>query len=293
MDQSVNNFITTLLAQKSGAPFSSVRLITAGGGSINETFRVQVNSYQHYFLKLNAAKKFPLLFEKEKSGLAFLAKQKIIKTPEVIACETEGEYQLLLMEWIEPTAKNSAFWKKFGEKLALLHCITDEHFGFFEDNYMGALPQLNTMTADWAGFFIQYRLQPQIKIAMENKWLSSRRVRDFEKLCSRLPAIFSPEKPSLLHGDLWHGNFICSAASEPVLIDPAVYFGHRSMDLAMTTLFGGFDKSFYDSYSYHFPLPSHYTEQWKICNLYPLLIHLNLFGQAYLPPIEDVLKKFS
>ena len=105
--------------------------------------------------------------------------------------------------------------------------------------------------------------------------------------------LIDDEKPALLHGDLWSGNFMCNASSKPVLIDPAVYYGHRSMDLAMTTLFGGFRQTFYEAYNFHFPLPYNYEQQWAVCKLYPLLIHLYLFGLGYLPQIERTLKQFG
>jgi len=107
-----------------------------------------------------------------------------------------------------------------------------------------------------------------------------------------LSNIFATEPPALLHGDLWSGNYLCSATGQPVLIDPAVYYGHRNMDMAMTTLFGGFDALFYESYHYHFPLPANYRQQWEVCNLYPLLIHLNLFGKSYLANILNTIRQY-
>ena len=285
------NLIIELLREKLDIPIVSIEFKSVGGGSINETYRVIINSDKKFFLKLNAAKKFPSLFEKEKNGLEFLAKQNIIKVPEIVICENVEEVQLLLIEWIDTGSKNQLFWQKFGEQLAKLHAITNEQFGFVEDNYMGALPQCNTPTKNWIDFFIHNRLQPQIKLAEENQLLKSKHINAFEKLYLQLNNIFDKEKPSLLHGDLWSGNYMCDADSRPALIDPAVYFGHRSMDIAMTTLFGGFDKQFYESYNYHFPFPDNYREQWEVCNLYPLLIHLNLFGSSYLSQIERILKK--
>ncbi len=133
---------------------------------------------------------------------------------------------------------------------------------------------------------------PQVKLASDKHLLPSSHAARFERLYERLPAIFPPEPPALLHGDLWSGNFLCNHRQQPVLIDPAVYYGHRSMDMAMTTLFGGFDKPFYDSYHYHYPLPPNYREQWEICNLYPLLIHLNLFGLGYLADILHTIQRY-
>ncbi len=165
-------------------------------------------------------------------------------------------------------------------------------FGLDHDNYMGSLPQQNTQSPVWTNFFIRCRLEPQVRLAVEKGLLETSALRHFERLYQALPAIFPEEAPSLLHGDLWSGNFLCDENSRPVLIDPAVYFGHRSMDLAMTTLFGGFEKSFYESYAYHFPFPANYRELWEICNLYPLLIHLNLFGESYRRKILYTIQRF-
>ncbi len=158
---------------------------------------------------------------------------------------------------------------------------------------MGSLPQYNDPAAEWPGFFIRQRLEPQVRLAFGKFLLDKAALRSFESLCREIPAIFPPEPPALLHGDLWSGNFLFGQEGQPVLIDPAVYYGHRSMDLAMTGLFGGFDEEFYASYHYHYPLPSNYKEQWPVANLYPLLIHLNLFGAGYLGEIIETLKRFG
>ena len=211
----------------------------------------------------------------------------------MIACDDIDKHQILVLEWIEGGLRTEIFWKGFGKQLAELHQITHEYFGFAQDNYMGALPQCNEQKQKWPQFFMQCRLEPQLRIAREKDLIRPKHIAAFERLQLKLDDIFDDEAPSLLHGDLWSGNFMCNHRSEPVLIDPATYFGHRSVDLAMTTLFGGFDKLFYESYNYHFPFPPGYHEQWEICNLYPLLIHLNLFGRGYLGQIESIVWKFS
>lgn len=276
-----------------GVEISSLQFLPLGGGSINDTFQVLTANGQKYFLKLNSLRKFPGLFAKEKSGLEYLGMKKIIRVPIVISCNEIPEQQFLLLEWIEKGERNPGFWKNFGEGLAKLHQVKNDRFGFTEDNYMGALPQQNPFTHDWIGFFINSRLIPQIKLARDKKLLQANHLETFEKLYKTLPEIFNDEPPSLLHGDLWSGNFICDDRGAPVLIDPAVYYGHRSVDLGMTTLFGGFDREFYDAYNYHYPFPSNHPEQWQIANLYPLLIHLNLFGAGYLPQIENTIKKMT
>ena len=267
-------------------------VLQVGGGCINQTYKLQVAG-KSYFCKINSISKFPGLLEKEKNGLFFIQIQNKIQTPRVVYSSNTDDHQLLLLEWIEEGIKCSHFWKTFGEELAALHHVSHNFFGLNDNNYMGNIPQNNTRQINWIHFFIEQRLQPLLIMCVDSNLLSTKHVQQFQFLYARLPGIFNDEKPALLHGDLWSGNFICNKNNQPVLIDPAVYFGHRSMDLAMTILFGGFDQTFYDSYHYHFPFPSNYKEQWKVCNLYPLLVHLVLFGKSYRPQIEETLKHFT
>ena len=284
--------IKDALAQELNVPVSSIYFQLVGGGSINQTYKITINQTESFFCKTNSASKFPLLFEKEKNGLALLSKQNIIRTPAIIDCNEIESEQLLILEWIEQGLKTKNFWQSFGEQLAKLHHVTYNSFGLYEDNYMGALPQLNIPSNNWADFFIHQRLEPQIKLAADNYLLDATDINQFKNLYKFLAKIFPEEPSSLLHGDLWSGNFLCDESSNPVLIDPAVYFGNRNIDLAMTTLFGGFDNAFYESYHYHFPLPKNHHQIWDICNLYPLLIHLNLFGKSYLPDILNTIERY-
>jgi len=292
MNSSIQKYLNQFLSGKVNPPDPLAQFRSVGGGSINDTYQVLLNNGARFFLKINSGDKYPRLLEKEKSGLEFLASQKIVHTPQVIVCDAIDQHQILLLEWIESGLKTERFWGKFGEQLATLHHVTNSYFGFEEDNYMGALPQRNRHYNSWAEFFVHCRLQPQVELATIKQLLHEKHVTAFGHLYEELEIIFNDEQPSLLHGDLWSGNFMCNQESELVLIDPAVYFGHRSMDLAMTTLFGGFERSFYESYHYHFPFPENYREQWDICNLYPLLIHLNLFGPGYLVQIERILQLY-
>ncbi|MES1215922.1 MAG: fructosamine kinase family protein [Bacteroidota bacterium] len=285
--------VKILISETIHAPVSALELTAISGGSINDTFKVNIKGGKPVFAKVNTIAGFPYLLEKERNGLEFLSKQNVITVPEIIGYGKNLHYQLLVLEWIEEGDKTQSFWKTFGEQLAGLHKINNPHSGFYEDNYMGALPQSNTVSKSWIDFFIGNRLQPQVELASRNGFFSPTHISAFDKLSKKLDNIFDKEKPSLLHGDLWSGNVMSNANNQPVLIDTAVYFGNRSMDLAMTTLFGGFDKFFYDSYNYHFPFSYNYQDQWKVCNLYPLLIHLNLFGTGYLQNIESILKKFT
>ena len=273
-------------------PISHINLIAVGGGSINQTYRLSLGNH-NFFCKVNSASKFPHLFLKERSGIELIKKQGCIKVPDVMDCfEAEGR-QVLLMEWISTGERTENFWKKFGEQLAALHRVSNSYFGLNEDNYMGSVHQSNQPSDSWIGFFYGQRLQPLLHKCTAKKLLSAKHRQQFENLYPQLPAIFDKkQKPALVHGDLWSGNYMCNERSEPVLIDPAVCFGHPAADLGMTTLFGGFRPAFYEAYHYHSPFPPNYKEQWQVCNLYPLLIHLYLFGGSYLPQIEQTLHKF-
>jgi fructosamine-3-kinase len=287
------HLLRAALSARLGVPVQSAELVPVGGGSINQTYRLVLNRRDSFFCKVNDAQRFPLLFEKEKSGLALLAAQDIFRLPGVILCEVLGNQQVLVLEWIEPGLKTGAFWEHFGRQLVAQHRLSQPAFGWQDDNYMGPLPQSNSPSPSWPEFFIQQRLAPQVQRAADRRLLRSTHLQQFETLYKQLPAIFPPVPPALLHGDLWSGNFLCDVRQQPVLIDPAVYYGHPAVDLAMTTLFGGFDPAFYASYFHHAPQPAHYLLQWDTCNLYPLLVHLNLFGMSYLADIEAILRPYK
>jgi fructosamine-3-kinase len=298
MKPNTENHITHLLTEHLSEQIPTAVFTGISGGSINETFKVKAGSHT-FFCKINSGTTYPGLFEKEASGLHAISETTCISTPGIIGTYYWNDQQVLLMEWVNSGTRTTAFWKKFGEQLAKMHLwkhgtdpTKQQAFGFKQDNYMGALPQRNTQMDEWCTFFTERRLKPQLELAGHHNlpaWLLGA----FDKMYEKLPQIFAHEPASFLHGDLWSGNFLCNEQSEPVLIDPAVYYGHRSMDLAMTTLFGGFEKPFYEAYAYWYPLPSNYSEQWEVCNLYPLLIHLNLFGKSYLSSIESCLRRFQ
>lgn len=289
---SLQNRIKSFVAENLGVSISYIGFSMVGGGSINQTYQLLINKKEKFFCKINSSSLFPQMFEKERKGLALLASKKIIRVPAVIGTLLETDNQVLLLEWIEQGIKTEKFWRIFGEQLSGLHTISHSYAGLEEDNYMGALTQSNQPSTDWIEFFIQQRIEPQVRLAMDKKLLETHHLKDFERCYKVLPSIFPQKQFSLLHGDIWSGNFLCDDTGMPVLIDPAVYYGHPSMDLGMTTLFGGFDPLFYDSYNHQLPFPSNFRQQWEICNLYPLLIHLNLFGKGYLHNILSTLQYY-
>lgn len=275
----------------SGKQCSIGQLKPIGGGCINQAFKI-ITASGVYFVKLNDATAYPGMFEAEAYGLEVLRKAKALSIPAVI---TSGEAQgksFLVLEWIESGKRAKNFFEDFGRKLALLHNQTRKFYGLDKNNYIGSLVQINTPTESFIDFFIQYRLEVQIKMAIDNGRLPARIHSFCERLQSRLGEIIPPEKPTLLHGDLWNGNYITGADGYVCLFDPAVYYGHRETDLAMTLLFGGFDNDFYESYHRHFPLESDWRNRADIFNLYPLLVHVNIFGGGYAGEVMSIVKRF-
>ena len=290
---SIKSSILQKLKELFDSTTNEIQFGSVGGGCINETYSIRFGDRQ-LFCKVNSATKFPHLFEKEANGLKLIAQQNGIKVPGVINYFQTDNQQVLLLEWINEGERTENFWKSFGQQLANLHQVTNNFFGLNEDNYMGSVCQSNQPNTSWINFFIQQRLQLLVDRCLSQSLLVAEHQSQFEKLYKRLPSIFDAEqKPSLLHGDLWNGNFMCNQNNESVLIDTAVYYGHPSMDLGMTTLFGGFRSAFYEAYHYHSPLPANYKEQWEVCNLYPLLIHLFLFGRSYLSQIQHTLGHYN
>ncbi len=261
-----------------------------GGGSINNTYKITTDN-ESYFVKTNTTKVFKNGFKEEVSGLRFLETQHTL-IPEIIIKGTHKESIYLVLEWIEPGIKTTNFWNNFAEQLARLHQNKGNQFGLEYTNFMGQLLQENTFSNNFSDFFIESRLLPQIKLAFNNNLLQATHIDQFENLYKDLSTIFPIEKPCKIHGDLWSGNFICNFTGKAVFIDPAVYYGHREVDLAMSLLFGGFSQEFYSSYQEIYPLEKGFLNRKDIYNLYPLLIHLNLFGTSYLKSIESIISAF-
>jgi protein-ribulosamine 3-kinase len=266
----------------------SIAVQSIGGGSINNCYRLTAGK-NSFFCKLNSASNFPQLFEKEKVGLDLLGQH--IAVPGVIAVLHKGDQQVLVLDWVEEGARDKKFWTSFGEKLAQLHTVQHATYGLDRDNYMGSLPQSNQLSADWNQFFIQHRLQPLVRACFDKQLLHQKHIIQFEKLYASLSTVFGIQKPVLVHGDLWSGNFLAAKAGHVVLIDPAAYFGIPAVDIGMTLLFGGFDRVFYEVYFHHNARESNFERQCMVCNLYPLLVHLRLFGSSYLSSVEQILRE--
>jgi len=232
------------------------------------------------------------MFIAEAKGLSILRSAKALAVPEVIHTGLAGPFQFLLLQFIEEAARGGDYWRDFGSGLAALHKNSAREFGLDHDNFIGSLPQKNKQGSSWAQFFIEQRLKVQLKISRDQGRIDNALSKKLDATFIRIPEWLPEEPPSLLHGDLWSGNLMTTSRGGPCLIDPAVYYGNREADLAMTQLFGGFDPSYFESYNEMYPLASGYRERLDLYNLYPLLVHVNLFGGGYKSQVEKVVNRF-
>ena len=263
---------------------------TLSGGSINQVYLCQTEQ-RDVVLKINKRDQFPDMFRCEATGLKLL-NSSTFRIPEVIAHGDFEVWSYIIMEYIDSQGK-AIDQHEFGHKLAKMHLQTDTKFGLDMDNYIGSLAQVNNKEDTWATFYTTWRLDPLVKLAYDQKMVESKLLKSFEKLYSELHNLIPNEVPALLHGDLWQGNLICDEHSGPVLIDPAVYYGHREMDLAMLQLFGSIPSAALEAYNNIYPLQKDWEKRIDIHQLYPLLVHLVLFGESYLGGIKRTVQKYA
>lgn len=262
------------------------------GGSISEAYRVMTTETP-YFIKYN--RNAPAdFFQKEAHGLRLLKQTGTLRVPEVYGYSTPDSavQGFIVMEWIEGQ-KGRETEERLGRELAWLHRTSHRQYGLEEDNYIGELPQPNGWEDDWVTFFREKRLGYQAQLAEERGYLpQSRRVKLDRLLHSLDRWIPHRGQPSLLHGDLWGGNWIVGPKGIPYLIDPAVFYGEREFEIAFTELFGGFSSFFYEAYHEVNPLSESYEERKRLYQLYYLLVHLTLFGESYGPSVDRVLQYY-
>ena len=275
-----------------------IRHEPVNGGDINQSYCLHGTDAK-YFLKVNDAGSFPGMLEKEMNGLKALAKEsstynrlETLTIPGVIKSGVVQQQQYLLLEWIETGKPKKDFWDKFGTGLALIHQKKQPYFGWVEDNYIGSLPQCNAKHEIWNLFYAECRIMPLIKMLFDNGVFSKPDVTIAESFCKQSEQIFPPEPPALLHGDLWSGNFLINATGDATIYDPAVYYGHREMDIGMTKLFGGFDQRFYDAYNEMYPMKNGWHQRLSFSQLYPLLVHAVLFGGEYVGRTKEIMQRF-
>lgn len=283
------NAITATISR--GSPGAITGFTPAHGGCINHGGTVHTTQGD-FFLKWNKMAGLTDMFTSEARGLQLLRITKAIHVPAVIAVGHADIYQYLLLENVRAENRRSDYWEVLGRQLAELHRSHQPHYGLDHNNYIGSLPQSNEPLTSWREFFISRRLRPLLETVIRNNLGPVAWRRKFNSLFDKFDSLLPEEAPSLLHGDLWQGNIIVNPIGAPCLIDPAVYYGHRETDLAMTKLFDDFPHEFYAAYSEEYPLLPGSAERFAIYNLYPLLVHLILFGTTYAASVQSTLDTF-
>ncbi len=270
--------ISQKISQTIGQNFEITQRHTVSGGCINQSYSLSDGNLT-YFVKLNQATKVEM-FAAEAQGLQEILATNTIKVPSPLCWGTTQNNSYLVMEWLEFNDGNSGSWEMMGQNLAKMHkAKVSQQFGWGVNNTIGSTPQINTLTANWADFFAEFRLGYQLKLAQRR----SGNFPDYQKVVTiiREYLINHNPQPSLVHGDLWSGNAAITIDGEPVIVDPAAYYGDREVDLAMTELFGGFPSAFYRGYNQEWQLDQGYQQRKTIYNLYHILNHFNLFGGGY------------
>lgn len=283
--------ISARISARTSTKFRVATISAVAGGCINSAARV-TDGTTAYFVKFNAAERLSM-FEAEADGLMALAASHTLRVPRPVCSGCSGSYSWLTLEYLDSLGTSaSANWNSLGEGLAQMHQSRQQRFGWFRDNTVGATAQINSPCDDWIDFLRRYRIGYQLQLARHNGF-SGRLTARGQALLDRLPGFFGDYTPvpSLLHGDLWSGNAGFLAGGEPVIFDPAIYFGDREADIAMTELFGGFAPAFYEAYTGAWPLDAGYAVRKHLYNLYHLLNHLNLFGSGYLSRCEATIDR--
>jgi len=283
--ESIWTTVAQHISEASGAAFAIRSRQGIGGGCINATTVLQ-DGRRRYFVKLNDAS-HGSMFEAEAEGLGEIARTRTVRVPAPLCWGTADGSTYLVLEYLELGGARTDHFERLGQQLARMHRATRDQFGWQRDNTIGSTPQINTPSPDWIDFWRRHRLGFQLELATRN---GRDLMRKGERLMADLGEFFRDYRPvpSLLHGDLWSGN-VAATGQQPVIFDPAVYYGDREADLAMTELFGGFSGRFYQAYHETWPLDPGYKTRKTLYNLYHVLNHFNLFGGGYASQAERMI----
>jgi fructosamine-3-kinase len=284
--------VAAAVESATGARVDARSATQVAGGCINRAWRLRGGDAD-VFVKTNAPDAEEM-FAAEAEGLAELASAAALKVPAVFAAGADEGGAWLALEWIEPGPADGLTERRLGEGLANVHRRAAASFGWHRDNTIGSTPQRNSRRSSWPDFFAGQRLGPQLDLAVQNGWPAAV-IDGGRRLQERAADFFPGYRPaaSLLHGDLWGGNWAADAGGLPFIFDPAVYYGDREADLAMTQLFGGFGPDFYAAYETAWPTDPGYETRRDLYNLYHVLNHLNLFGSSYLARAEQIIRRLS
>jgi len=283
--------ISAQISDRTGRNFQAKNVNSVAGGCINTTLIID-DGAASYFVKLNAAQCLPM-FAAETDGLRELAAANTLRVPSPMCHGKDDVYSWLVLEHLPmPGSRGNPDWKRLGRGLAMLHRHSHELYGWHRSNTIGSTEQVNTLSANWTDFMREHRIGFQLELAAQNGYGDRLQVRG-ERLLDQMATFFREYVPeaSLLHGDLWSGNIGFLENGEPVMFDPAVYFGDRETDIAMSELFGGFAGTFYRAYQSEWPLDRGFHTRKHLYNLYHLLNHLNLFGRGYLAQCEATIDR--
>ena len=280
--------ISKQIIETTGKPFTLSSQRSVGGGSINAAYIIG-DTQQSYFVKTNSASRVDM-FEAERDGLNEIAASHTIKVPQAICVGSEGSHSYIVMECLSLSGRggSSISIEQLGHDLANMHRHTSNQYGWYRDNTIGSTPQINDQCSDWVIFYRDHRLGHQYQLAARKG--AGRLAERGELLMSKLAEFFTSYSPSasLLHGDLWSGNYAIEENGVPVIFDPATYYGDREADIAMTELFGGFSQRFYSAYNDSYPMDAGYKVRKVLYNLYHIINHFNLFGGGYLHQAEQM-----
>ncbi|MGJ3252800.1 MAG: fructosamine kinase family protein [Elainellaceae cyanobacterium] len=270
--------IATAISQATGENFKASHRRPVGGGSVNQAYALS-DGDRAYFIKINQASRISM-FELEALGLQQIAETKTIRVPRPICWGVESDSAYIVLEWLDFGYGTHQAWEEMGHNLAAMHrVISSKGFGWDQSNTIGFMPQINPWTETWTEFFRDHRIGYQLQLARKR----GGHFPNEHKLMQTIPDILAdyyPE-PSLVHGDLWSGNAAVTKLGEPVILDPATYFGDREVDLAMSELFGSFPAEFYQAYNHAYPLEPGYEQRKTLYNLYHIINHFNQFGGGY------------
>ena len=287
----IKRLVQQIISEEIEAELNVTGISPVSGGCIHNAQKV-ITDKGTYFIKMNNASDLDM-FKTEYSGLELLAGTGEIDVPAPISWGERNGKAFLLLEFINSGPRKSSFWDDFGTSLANLHKNHQNDLcGLSYNNFIGRLDQFNKFSEDWISFFVEQRLEVQMKMAFNNGYIDSSYLSRCSRFYQKLPDLLPVESPSLLHGDLWSGNFMTGEEGQPVIIDPAVYYGHREIELSFTQMFGGFDRQFYRSYMEAYPLEPGFEERVDIYNIYPHLVHVNLFGPSYLGGVTPIINRY-
>ncbi len=285
-DYSMKNFFTKALGQK------ILTVSNVSGGDINDAYKVKTES-TIYFAKVNSEALAKEMFEKEALGLKLLKEKAKINIPEVSSTGKIDDKCYLILNWIDNSKYTVNTDQNLARQLATLHNTSDEYFGLEYDNFIGTLIQKNIQNKNWLDFYFSNRIEYQLRMSVNSNLISKTYIAKAENMFSIIEKDYPDATPSLLHGDLWSGNYMVNSYGKAIFIDPAVYFGYREMDIAMMKLFGGFNNRVFELYDELFPLDHDWQSRIRFHQLYYILVHVNLFGGSYARSAQSIIDYYS